>query len=62
LGVFFITFIVFPGVSDDQVYSFLRGLSVKDLAAWNGILQVFIFNVFDTVGRYTGGVPKFKLP
>lgn len=61
-GVFFVTFIVFPGVSDDNVFYFLKDLKAKDLEAWNGLVYVFIFNIFDTIGRYCGGVPKLKMP
>ena len=58
--VFIITFVVFPGTSDDTGLKFLRGVS--NYASWYNLLMVTIFNICDTVGRFMGGQPRFTLP
>ena len=45
-----VTFIVFPGVTCAQSLQYLNSY------AWFSLLTVTLFNVFDTIGRYVGGV------
>ena len=51
----FVTFIVFPGVTDDVFIPWLTNL------AWLDLFMVTTFNIFDTVGRFIGGVPSLML-
>jgi len=51
-----LTFIVFPAAVDDSSYSFMQGMNNE--LSWYFLLNGTIFNVFDTVGRKTGAVPK----
>lgn len=53
--VFTITFIIFPGVTDDTALDFMGGLNPSIRADWSGLLFVFVFNIFDTIGRWLGG-------
>ena len=46
------TFMMFPGVSLKKQ---MMGVS----KAWNGTLLIFVFNVFDTVGKYFSSYRKF---
>jgi hypothetical protein len=48
-----VTFIVFPGVTCAQSLQYLSSY------AWFSLLTVTLFNVFDTLGRYVGGVSLF---
>ena len=48
-GVFFITFVIFPGVFVSSQLSFAPSFS------WNLIFILFGFNVFDTIGRSLAG-------
>lgn len=56
---FTITFIVFPGVSCDILLNFLDG--AKNYESWLFVIMITLFNVFDTIGRFMGGHPKFQL-
>ena len=53
--VFMLTFICFPGLSDDSSFDFLS--HVHNEANWYNLICLFIFNIFDLVGRYIGGMP-----
>ena len=53
--IFMLTFICFPGLSDDSYFDFLR--TVHNEANWYNLICLFIFNVFDLCGRYIGGCP-----
>lgn len=53
--VFFITFIIFPGVTNVPTFSFLKNLDKELKGTWNSLIPIVIFNVFDTLGRYMGG-------
>lgn len=53
-GIFLVnlvTFIVFPGVTCATSLSFINS------DAWFFLFMVSMFNFFDTIGRYVGGVP-----
>ena len=50
---FTITFMVFPGTQLSTSFDFL-GDSPAD-KAWFSVLMITIFNLFDTIGRFTGG-------
>lgn len=58
--IFLLTFIVFPGTTNDTSLQFMKGMQNYD--SWFFLVLVTIFNVFDTIGRYMGGVPKLTLP
>ena len=45
-----VTFVVFPGVTDATSVEFLTN------RAWFELFIVTMFNVFDTIGRYLGGM------
>ena len=51
--VFILTFICFPGLSDDSHFDFLS--NVDNEANWYNLLCISIFNGFDLIGRYIGG-------
>lgn len=59
--VFLVTFIVFPGTTGDTKLMFFKDMDAEKRRAWQGLFMTFLFNVFDTVGRYMGGMPKFFL-
>jgi hypothetical protein len=52
------TFIVFPGAMDTTNYDFLAGVSNE--LSWFYLLNSTIFNVFQTIGRKTGGSQRFQ--
>ena len=52
--VFILTFICFPGLSDDSHFNFLS--NIKNEANWYNLLCISIFNGFDLTGRYIGGM------
>lgn len=51
--IFFVTFIVFPGITNKPMFKFLEKNEQKE--TWKNLIFVFLFNVFDTLGRYMGG-------
>ena len=53
--IFILTFICFPGLSDDTHFTFLA--HVKNEANWYNLLCLMIFNGMDLTGRYIGGSP-----
>lgn len=53
--VFILTFICFPGLSDDTHFTFLS--NVKNQANWYNLICLIIFNGWDLTGRYIGGSP-----
>lgn len=65
LYTFTVTFVVFPGVTDDiEYHNSLKDSTLKFLKnadnGWWSLLLVMIFNIFDTVGRT---IPSwFRLP
>jgi solute carrier family 29 (equilibrative nucleoside transporter), member 1/2/3 len=53
--VFVVTLLLFPGVTNDSYYSFLQSeVSAVDYDSWYQLTNVFLFNVFDTIGRWAG--------
>ncbi len=48
---FFLTFIVYPGVCTQTHIHFVE----KKDPAWNTLMFLTTFNIFDTVGRLVGG-------
>ena len=58
--MFILTFICFPGLSDDTHFAFLS--HVKNEANWYNLLCLTIFNACDLAGRYIGGSPCADLP
>lgn len=56
---FFMTFIVFPGLISDCSIKFMA--SVKNYDSWFNILIQSTFNIFDSIGRFMGGVPCLLL-
>lgn len=57
---FVITFVVFPGTTLSTKFNFL-GSSPKDMA-WFSVLMITCFNVFDTIGRFSGGYKQILSP
>jgi L-lactate permease len=54
--VFFVSFVVFPAVITDQKFEFMQGIHNTDLRiGWEMLIYIFLFNLFDTVGRWLGG-------
>ena len=58
--VFVLTFICFPGLSDDTHFSFLS--SLKNEASWYNLLCLTLFNSFDLIGRTIGGMSCADVP
>ena len=58
--VFILTFICFPGLTDDTHFGFLA--HVKNEANWYNLLCLIIFNSCDLTGRYIGGSACADLP
>lgn len=53
---FFITFTIFPAIITDQKLEFMQGMTNNDLRiSWTMLIYIFLFNIFDTVGRWLGG-------
>ena len=48
---------VFPGLSFKATFDFMRG--VPNASNWTMIMIQIIFNLFDTTGRYLGGLKSF---
>ena len=59
--VFLLTLFLFPGTTADTYFNFIVKLNLKNPESWYQLLVVFIFNVFDTVGRWAGGQKYFDL-
>ena len=60
LWVFIVTFVIFPGAFYDSSFDMLSSISDKDdRNSWYQIINLILFNVFDTIGRFMGG--KFHL-
>lgn len=55
---FFLTFIVYPGVCTQTHFKFIE----KKGDAWNTLMFLVIFNVFDTIGRFGGGAIRLFTP
>lgn len=53
--IFVLTFIVFPGISNSTYFTFI------DSGGWFGLTMIIVFNVADTVGRYSGGHPALNI-
>ena len=56
---FVLTFICYPGLAADNTTQFLE--SVNNYSSWHILLIQGIFNFFDTVGRYCGGLSCLTL-
>ncbi len=55
-SVFFVTFVIFPGVITDVGLKFMQGMQNEDLRiGWTMLIYIFLFNLLDTVGRWLGG-------
>jgi hypothetical protein len=53
---FFITFTVFPAIITDEKLEFMQSITNNDLRiGWTMLIYIFLFNLFDTVGRWLGG-------
>jgi hypothetical protein len=53
---FFITFTIFPAIITDEKLEFMQGMTNIDLRiGWTMLIYIFLFNMFDTVGRWLGG-------
>jgi hypothetical protein len=57
--VLMITLSVYPGLGFKANFDFMSG--VPNASNWTLIMIQIIFNGFDTVGRYLGGLPSFDL-
>ena len=54
LFVFTLTFVCFPGLVEDTELRLLDG--VPNMVSWWNLLVLSVFNFFDSMGRYLGGV------
>ena len=52
----FVTFVIFPGVTESTSISFITS------PAWFDLFIVTVFNTFDTIGRLLGGFPSLMIP
>ena len=52
--VFILTFICYPGLLMDSKLGFMSG--IKNYGSWFSLFIQAVFNAFDAVGRYMGGV------
>ena len=52
---------LFPGTTNNSYFSFIIKLDIPNYESWYQLLVVFIFNLFDTVGRYAGGLKSLDL-
>ena len=59
--IFLITLLLFPGTAADTDFHFVNNMNLANAEAWYQLIVVFIFNVFDTVGRYAGGMRALDL-
>jgi hypothetical protein len=59
--VFIVTFVLFPGASEDTYFNFFTKRDIKNSESWFDLLVVFMFNICDTIGRYLGGLKYFDL-
>ena len=50
---YIVTFIVFPGVTN-----FIKLTFMERDAYWHEIVFISIFNLFDTIGRFSGCMPN----
>lgn len=55
--IFLITLAIYPGTTCDTNLSFLADLDPASILAWQYLIFVTIFNIFDTIGRWAGGQP-----
>jgi hypothetical protein len=60
-SVVIISVMIFPGTVADTSFTFVNNLGLVNTEAWYQLTVVFIYNCFDTVGRWLGGNPKFDL-
>ena len=56
-----VTLILFPGTAADTNFNFVDNMGWPSAEAWYQLIVVFIFNIFDTVGRYAGGMRALDL-
>jgi hypothetical protein len=56
-----VTLMLFPGATADSYFNFILKLNLPNPESWYQLLVVFIFNVFDTIGRWAGGQEIFDL-
>ena len=59
--MFGLTLFLFPGTTADTEFNFILKFNLPNYESWYQLLVVFIFNLFDTVGRYAGGLKAFDL-
>ena len=59
-NVFFMTFIIFPGVIFKETLQFEEGIDKSVRSSWEIQTFIFMFNVFDTCGRYFAGKIHFS--
>lgn len=57
--VFILTFICYPGLASANTIKFMEDWT--NYPSWHFLFVQTIFNLFDTVGRYAGGVPAMLL-
>ena len=57
--IFVITFICFPGLTNDTYFNFLA--KVRNSANWFNLSCLILFNLLDTIGRFCGGLESFSL-
>ena len=59
---YFLTFFVFPSETAKVDYhGGIHGLTITNESGWWGIIMVGVFNIFDTIGRFSPGFPALRL-
>jgi len=59
--IFLITLLLFPGTTADTYFKWINNMHLANSEGWYQLACVFLFNIFDTVGRYCGGKPALDL-
>jgi len=55
------SFILFPGVTNDASFGFLSNSNIHNAESWYQLLSVFVFNIADTIGRFCGNYEALEL-
>jgi hypothetical protein len=59
--IYIISFILFPGVTNDASFGFLSNSNIHNPESWYQLASVFLFNVADTIGRLGGNLESWEL-
>ena len=59
--IFALTLLLFPGTVSDTDFHFVNNMHLNNTEGWYQLIVVFIYNLFDTVGRFAGGMRALDL-